>query len=110
MRVLGKKLRVHNENESSEGGNEIQIENETPNFQAWGRGFPYPVPFITIVRDSSNFHGEKMRVENENESSEGGNEIEIENVTPNYKEQEAMENFVFPDEIKTMLMSKCMNW
>ena len=50
-----------------------------------------------------------MRVENENESSEGGNEIEIENVTPNYKEQEAMENFVFPDEIKTMLMSKCMN-
>ena len=34
MRVLGEKLRV--ENESSEGKNEIEIENETPNFQEWG--------------------------------------------------------------------------
>ena len=33
MRVLGEKLRVENENESSEGVNEIDIENETPNFQ-----------------------------------------------------------------------------
>ena len=31
MRVLGEKLRV--ENESSEGKNEIEIENETPNLQ-----------------------------------------------------------------------------
>ena len=36
MRVLGEKLRVDNENESSEGKNEIKIENETPNFQEWG--------------------------------------------------------------------------
>ena len=36
MRVLGEKLRVENENESSEGKNEIEIENETPNFQEWG--------------------------------------------------------------------------
>ena len=34
MRVLGEKLRV--ENESSGGKNEIEIENETPNFQDWG--------------------------------------------------------------------------
>ena len=34
MRVLGEKLRV--ENESSEGKNEIEIENETSNFQEWG--------------------------------------------------------------------------
>ena len=27
-----------------------------------------------------------------------------------YDTQEAMENFVFPDEIKTKLMTKCMNW
>ena len=33
MRVLEEKMRVENENESSEGGNEIEIENETPNFQ-----------------------------------------------------------------------------
>ena len=33
MRVLREKLRVENENESSEGKNEIEIENETPNFQ-----------------------------------------------------------------------------
>ena len=31
MRVLGEKLRV--ENESSEGVNEIEIENETPNLR-----------------------------------------------------------------------------
>ena len=36
MRVLGEKLRVENENESSEGKNEIEIENETSNFQEWG--------------------------------------------------------------------------
>ena len=36
MRVLGEKLRVENENESSEGKNEIEIENETPNFQECG--------------------------------------------------------------------------
>ena len=36
MRVLGKKLRVENEYESPEGKNEIEIENETPNFQEWG--------------------------------------------------------------------------
>ena len=36
MRVLGEKLRVENENESSEGKNEIEIENETPNFQKFG--------------------------------------------------------------------------
>ena len=36
MRVLGGKMRVENENESSQGGNEIEIENETPNFQEWG--------------------------------------------------------------------------
>ena len=29
MRVLGEKLRVENETESSEGKNEIEIENET---------------------------------------------------------------------------------
>ena len=34
MRVLGEKLRV--ENESSEGENEIEIENETSNFQEKG--------------------------------------------------------------------------
>ena len=33
MRVLGGKMRVENENESSEGVNKIDIENETPNFQ-----------------------------------------------------------------------------
>ena len=33
MRVLREKLRVENENESSEGQNEFEIENETPNFQ-----------------------------------------------------------------------------
>ena len=33
MRVLGEKLRVENENESSEGKNEIEIENGTLNFQ-----------------------------------------------------------------------------
>ena len=36
MRIQGKKLRVENENESSEGNNEIEIKNETPNFQEWG--------------------------------------------------------------------------
>jgi len=36
MRVFGEKLRVENENESSEGKNEIEIENETTNFQEWG--------------------------------------------------------------------------
>ena len=36
LRVLGEKLRVENENESSEGKNEIEIENETHNFQEWG--------------------------------------------------------------------------
>ena len=36
MRVLGEKLRVENENESSEGKNQIEIENETPNFREWG--------------------------------------------------------------------------
>ena len=36
MRVLREKLRVENENESSEGKNEIEIENETLNFQEWG--------------------------------------------------------------------------
>ena len=36
MRDLGEKLRVENENETSEGKNEIEIENETPNFQEWG--------------------------------------------------------------------------
>ena len=34
MRVLREKLRV--ENESSVGKNEIEIENETPNFLEWG--------------------------------------------------------------------------
>ena len=33
MRVLGDKMRVENENESSEGKNEIEIENETLNSQ-----------------------------------------------------------------------------
>ena len=32
----GLKLRVENENESSGGENEIEIENKTPNFQEWG--------------------------------------------------------------------------
>ena len=36
MRVLRGKLRVENENESSEGENGIEIENATPNFQEWG--------------------------------------------------------------------------
>ena len=36
MRVLLEKLRVENENESSLGKNEIEIENETANFQEWG--------------------------------------------------------------------------
>ena len=36
MRVLGGKLRVENENVSSEGENEFEIENETPNFREWG--------------------------------------------------------------------------
>ena len=30
------KLRVENEYESSEGGNEIEIENQTSNLQEWG--------------------------------------------------------------------------
>ena len=33
MRVLREKLRVENENESSEGKNEIEIENEISDFQ-----------------------------------------------------------------------------
>ena len=33
MRVSGGKLRVENENESSERKNEIETENETSNFQ-----------------------------------------------------------------------------
>ena len=36
MRVLREKLRVENENESFEGENEIEIDNETPNFQESG--------------------------------------------------------------------------
>ena len=36
MIVLKEKLRVENENESSEGKNGIEIQNETPNFQEWG--------------------------------------------------------------------------